>query len=131
MNRIFLSLLLFAIFLPMTAREPFGDYICRYIVTYNYQTRAKEYHSIYNPIKITHQGIRVKNTQQGEKTWYAKYQGTTILTNTGGSERFHNFYLTNQKVEFSISDRKLVQYKGKLYYMILFDGQVQLAEAMY
>lgn len=105
------------------AREPYGDYIVRYIVT-----NATTYYQIYNPLKITHMGIRVENTNAGVKVWEAKYQGPIRLTNQGGSERFHNFYLTNQHVEFNISDRKCVQYKGEWYYIIIFDGQVQLAE---
>lgn len=104
------------------AREPYGDYIARYIVT------KDAYYPIYNPLKITHVGIRVENTNAGTKTWIAKYQGPIRLTNTGGSERFHNFYLTNQYVEFNISDRKCAYYNGKWYYVIIFDGQIQLAE---
>lgn len=107
---------------------PYGDYISRWIVTFNPLTKAKTYLPIYNPIKITHQEIRVSNTNQGVKVWKAEYQGPIRLTNTGGSERFHNFYLTNLGVEFSISDRTITQYDGKSYYMIIFDGQVQLAE---
>ncbi len=104
------------------AREPYGDYICRYI--YDNGT----FHQIYNPLKITHHGIRVKNTNAGTKTWAAVYQGPIRLTNSHGSERFHNFYLTNQHVEFSISDKKGMYYNGKYYYVINFDGQWQLAE---
>ena len=73
-------------------------------------------------------GIRVENTNAGVKTWEAKYQGPIRITNKGGSERFHNFYLTNQYVEFNISDRKCAHYNDKWYYIIIFDGQVQLAE---
>lgn len=105
------------------AREPYGDYIVRYIVT-----DSNSYHPIYNPLKITRTGIRVENTNAGVKIWEAKYQGPIRLTNKGGSERFHNFYLKNQHVEFNISDRNCAQYKGRWYYIIIFDGQVQLAE---
>ena len=112
--------------LSISAREPYGDYISRYIVTEGYN-----YHPIYNPIKITHAGIRVENTNAGVKVWKAIYQGPIRLTNKGGSERFHNFYLTNQHVEFNISDRRCWPYKGKEYYMIIFDGQIQLAEPRY
>ena len=131
MKKMFLLLVLSVGVLSANAREPYGDYISRYIVIFDSQTNAKSYHSIYNPIKITHSGIRVSNTNQGVKTWEAKYQGPIRLTNAGGSERFHNFYLTNQRVEFSISDRAIVKYNGKWYYMIIFDGQVQLAESVY
>ena len=106
------------------AGEPYGDYVCRYIV------ENGRYHEIYNPIKITHYGIQVKNTNAGTKICKANYQGPIRLTNRGGSERFHNFYLTNQRVEFSISDRPCASYNGKKYYIINFDGQWQLAEAI-
>ena len=106
------------------AGEPYGDYVCRYIV------ENGRYHEIYNPIKITHYGIQVKNTNAGTKIWKANYQGPIRLTNRGGSERFHNFYLTNQRVEVSISDRPCASYNGKKYYISNFDGQWQLAEAI-
>ncbi len=131
MKKLLLLLMLSIGVLSVNAREPYGDYISRYIVSFDSQTCAKSYYPIYNPIKITHSGIRVSNTNQGVKTWEAKYQGPIRLTNAGGSERFHNFYLTNQRVEFSISDRAIVKYDGKWYYMIIFDGQVQLAESVY
>lgn len=125
-----LILLVFALMMVVgvaKAREPYGDYVCRYIVTY--QNGTCQYYSINNPIKITHQGIQVKNTNAGTKIWATKYQGPIRLTSSGGSERFHNFYLTNQHVEFDISDRPFYTYNGKTYYMIIFDGQVQLAES--
>jgi hypothetical protein len=112
-----------------SAKRPFGRYVSRFIVEKN--NGRMVYHSIYNPVTITSSGIEVKNTNKGTKTWAAKYQGPIRLTNTGGSERFHNFYLTNQHVEFNISDRPIHQYQGKSYYVIIFDGQIQLAEAVY
>lgn len=122
MKRKIVLWLFFMITIISQAREPYGDYIVRYIVT------DSAYHSIYNPLKITHVGIRVENTNFGTKFWEAEYKGAVYLTNSGGSEKFHKFYLTNQYVEFSISDRKCVSYKGKWYYIIIVDGQVQLAE---
>lgn len=115
--------------ISVNAREPYGDYICRYIVTD--VNGYKKYHPVYNPLKVTHYGLQVKNTNAGTKTWKATYQGTISLTNSAGSERFHNFYLVNQHVEFDISDRPVATYKGKTYYVIIFDGQWQLAEAVY
>ena len=110
------------------AREPYGDYVCRYV--FNNQTG--NLHSSYNPLKITHYGLQVKNTNAGTKTWEAKYQGPIRLTwRNGKSHRFHNFYLVNQRVEFSISDDPFITYNGKRYYVINFDGQWQLAEAIY
>ena len=124
MKRNIVMWLLFMIVInTIQAREPYGDYIVRYIVM-----DATDYYPVYNPIKITHMGIRVENTNAGVKTWEAKYQGPIRITNKGGSERFHNFYLTNQYVEFNISDRKCAHYNDKWYYIIIFDGQVQLAE---
>lgn len=125
MKKVILFLLLIVVVITAQAREPYGDYVCRYIV------ESGRYYSINNPIKITHYGIQVKNTNAGTKTWRANYQGPIRLTNRGGSERFHNFYLTNQHVEFSISDRPCAKYNGKNYYIIIFDGQLQLAEARY
>ena len=110
------------------AREPYGDYVCRYV--YNNQTGNLQ--SSYNPLKITRYGLQVKNTDAGTKTWEAKYQGPIRLTwRNGESHRFHNFYLVNQRVEFSISDDPFITYNGKRYYVINFDGQWQLAEAIY
>ena len=43
------------------AGEPYGDYVCRYIV------ENGRYHEIYNPIKITHYGIQVKTQMQVQK----------------------------------------------------------------
>lgn len=123
MKKVVTTWLSFLMAIFIQAREPYGDYIVRYIVT-----DAATYHPIYNPLKITHTGIRVENTNAGVKVWKATYQGPIRLTNKGGSERFHNFYLTNQHVEFNISDRACVYYKGKWYYIIIFDGQTQLAE---
>lgn len=125
MKKILLIFMLLIGVVAAQAREPYGDYICRYIV------EGGRYHLINNPIKITHYGIQVKNTNAGTKTSQANYQGPIRLTNRGGSERFHNFYLTNQHVEFSISDRPCANYNGKNYYIINFDGQWQLAEARY
>lgn len=123
MRRITFIFLLLLTSFTCLARDPFGDFICRYIVT-----NPNTYYQVYNPIKITHQGIQVKNTKQGTKTWEAKYQGVIRITNNGGSYRFHNFYLLNQHVEFSISEDAFMPYNGKKYHVIIFDGQVQLAE---
>lgn len=38
------------------------------------------------------------------------------------------FYLTNQHVSFKINNQKCVHYNRIGFYMIIFDGQVQLAE---
>ena len=124
MKKVFMILMLLLGVVTAEAREPYGDYVCRYIV------ENGRYHVIYNPVKITHYGIQVKNTNAGTKTWQAIYQGPIRLTNRGGSEIFHNFYLINQRVEFSISDRPCASFNGKKYYIINFDGQWQLAEAL-
>ena len=129
MKKSLFFILLFFVFSICEAREPYGDYICRYIITIESSKIVAT--KIYNPLKITHQGLEVKNTNKGTKTWYAKYQGVIRITNENGSYRFHNFYLTNQHVEFSISDLPFYPYNGKKYYMIIFDGQIQLAEPVY
>ena len=129
MKKVLFLLVLLASALTIHAREPYGDYIARYIVT---GTGANDYHAIYNPLKITHQGIQVKNTNAGVKTWVAHYEGPIRYINSKGakSERFHSFYLTNQHVYFSISDSPCERYNGKMYYIIIIDGQIQLAEAV-
>lgn len=111
------------------AREPYGDYVARYIVTM--ENGRPTYHSIYNPIKITHQGIQVKNTNAGTKTWTTHYNGPVRLHFQSGRQVVtHNFTLINQRVEFSISDQAIEYYNGKYYHVINFDGQYQLAEAI-
>lgn len=126
MKKYILFLLLLSVFSICEAREPYGDYICRYILTVKSNDVVAT--KIYNPLKITHQSLEVKNTNKGTKTWYTRYQGVIRITSQHGSYRFHNFYLTKQNVEFSISDTAFYPYNGKYYYMIIFDGQYQLAE---
>ncbi len=112
------------------ARESYGDYIARYIVTMD--NGQPIYYSIYNPVKITHQDIQVKNTNVGIKMWSTHYNGSVRLFFQGGHQIVtHNFTLTNQYVEFSISDQAIEQYNGKYYHVVNFDGQHQLAEAVY
>lgn len=111
------------------AREPYGDYVARYIVTV--ENGKPAYHPIYNPIKITHQGIQVKNTNVGTKTWATHYNGPVRLFFQSGRQVVtHNFTLINQHVELSISDQAIERYNGKYYHVINFDGQYQLAEAI-
>lgn len=125
MKKILLFFILLLGVVAAQARGPYGDYIYRYV--YNPYTRDLQ--SSYNPIKITHYGIQAKNTNAGTKTWEANYQGPIRLTwSNGKSHRFHNFYLVNQRVEFSISDEPFITRCGKKYYVINFDGQWQLAE---
>lgn len=129
MKKIILLLLLIVATISAYAREPYGDYIARYIVTM--ENGRPTYHSIYNPIKITHQGIQVKNTNAGTKTWATHYNGPVRLFFQSGRQVVtHNFTLTNQHVEFSISDQAIERYNGKYYHVINFDGQYQLAEAL-
>lgn len=126
MKKLILLLIVCLSTIVVNAREPYGDYICRYI----YNKYSGGLQTTYNPIKITHYVIQAKNTNAGTKTWEAKYQGPIRLTwRNGESHRFHNFYLVNQRVEFSISDEPFITYNGKRYYVINFDGQWQMAEA--
>lgn len=127
MKKIILLTAILLVAAASQAREPYGDYVCRYI----YNNYAGNMQSTNNPIKITHYGIQAKNTNAGTKTWEANYQGPIRLTwRNGENHRFHNFYLVNQRVEFSISDEPFVKYNGRKYYVINFDGQWQLAEAV-
>lgn len=129
MKKIILLLLVIIASISVYAREPYGDYIARYIVTMD--NGRPTYHAIYNPIKITHQGIQVKNTNAGTKTWATHYNGPVRLYFQSGRQVVtHNFTLTNQRVEFSISDQAIERYNGKYYHVINFDGQYQLAEAL-
>lgn len=112
------------------AREPYGDYISRYIITM--ENGRPTYRTIYNPIKITLQGIQVKNTNAGTKTWATHYNGPVrLFLQSGRQVVTHNFTLTNQHVEFSITDQAIERYNWKYYHVINFDGQYQLAEAVY
>lgn len=61
MKKILLIFMLLIGVVAAQAREPYGDYICRYIV------EGGRYHVINNPIKITHYGIQVKNTNAGQR----------------------------------------------------------------
>lgn len=54
MKKILLIFMLLIGVVAAQAREPYGDYICRYIV------EDGRYHVNNNPIKITHYGIQVK-----------------------------------------------------------------------
>lgn len=129
MKKIILLLVALVVSISCFAREPYGDYVARYIVVVNNGTPT--YHTIYNPIKITHQGIQVKNTNSGTKTWSATYQGPVRLHFQSGRQVVtHSFYLTNQRVEFNITDQAIERYNGKYYHVINFDGQYQLAEAL-
>ena len=74
MKKVIMILMLLLGVVTADAREPYGDYVCRYIV------EKGRYHKIYNPIKITHYGIQVKNTNAGTKIWQANYQGPIRLT---------------------------------------------------
>lgn len=128
MKKLILFILLLIGVVATEAREPYGDYVCRYV----YNNKTGNLQSSYNPLKITHYGIQAKNTNAGTKTWKANYQGSLTFTwRNGESHIFHNFYLENQHVEFSISDEPFMTYNGKRYYVINFDGQWQLAEASY
>ena len=68
MKKILLFFMLLLGVVAAQAREPYGDYICRYIV------ERVRYHAINNPIKITHYGIQVKNINARTETWQANYQ---------------------------------------------------------
>lgn len=128
MKKLVLFIMLLFGVVAVQAREPYGDYICQYI----FNPHTGNFQSSNNPIKITHYGIQVKNTNAGTKTWETKYQGPIRLTwSNGESHRFHNFYLVNQRVEFSISDEPFITHNGRKYYVINFDGQWQLACAIY
>lgn len=106
--------------------NPNHSYVSRYIVENS--GSQPTYHSIYNPITISSGSLYVKNTNAGDKRWDIRYLGSSN-TNLGGSyQSFHNFYLTNKGVNFNISDKPFYSYGGRKYYVIVFDGQMQLAE---
>lgn len=128
MKKLVLFIMLLIGVVSAQAREPYGDYVCQYI----FNPYTGNLQSSNNPIKITHYGIQVKNTNAGTKTWETQYQGPIRFTwSNGESHRFHNFYLVNQRVEFSISDEPFITHNGRKYYAINFDGQWQLAQARY
>lgn len=122
-------LILYSYGMPVTAQSPYGHYICRYILT---KDNNKVYcHNIYNPLTISHYGIRVENTNAGVKTWKIEYKGASYKScEIMGSNKylFHLLYLTNQFVNFWISDEPIFPLNRKSYFVINFDGQIQLAE---
>lgn len=117
--------LLFTCALCVKAENPYGHYIVKYILTKDYNTVT--YHPIYNPLTISHSGICVRNTNMGDKYWKTIYKGD-ISKKTGNTYQiFYKFYLSNQYVYFFISDMPFFRYKNTNYYVIRFDGQIQLA----
>lgn len=107
------------------AEKPYGHYIVKYIVTKD--NNIIQYHNIFNPLTITHSGISVKNTNTGDKYWQTTYQGWSDKKIGKTYEIFYKFYLPNQYVVFWISDRPFFRYNNTNYYVIRFDGQIQLA----
>ncbi len=106
--------------------SPYHSYVSRFIVENNGSQAT--YRRINNPITITSNSLYVKNTNAGDKRWDIRYLGSSN-TNLGGSyQSFHNFYLTNKGVNFNISEIPFYSYGGKKYYVIIIDGQIQLAE---
>ena len=106
--------------------NPYHSYVSRFIVENNGSQAT--YRRINNPITLTSNSLYVKNTNAGDKRWDIRYLGSSN-TNLGGSyQSFHNFYLTNKGVIFNISENPFYSYGGKKYYLIIFDGQIQLAE---
>ena len=127
MKKVLFILIAITTTILIQAREPYGEYIARYIVT----NTGNTVYPIYNPLKITHTGIQAKNTNAGTKVWMTTYQGTFSYIYKGQKIKMHNFYFTKQNIEFSISDCSIVSYNGKQYYLINFDSQWQLAEVLY
>lgn len=111
--------------LYVKAEKPYGHYIAKYIITKDYNNF--NYHPIYNPLTISHTGILVRNTNAGDKCWKTEYLGPYNKKLGRTIEVFHKFYLTNQYVYFFISDRPFFRYKNTYFYVIRFDGQIQLA----
>lgn len=106
--------------LHVNAQSPFGHYICRYILTKD--NSRVNYHRIYNPLTISHYGIRVENTNAGVKTWKTEYKGTFYKKIGSKLYLFHKLYLTNQFVIFWISDKPVFLLNGEKYFVIKIDG---------
>lgn len=73
MKKVILFLLLIVVVITAQAREPYGDYVCRYIV------ESGRYYSINNPIKITHYGIQVKKHKCRNQDVEGKLSGTNTI----------------------------------------------------
>ncbi len=108
------------------ARNPVGYYYVKYIA---YNNNGKTDLAVSKrTVYVEKNKITAFNTLQGKKYWEVKYLGMVNMSKYGNFS-FHKFYLKNKGMYFYVSDERMITGKdGRLYYMIEFDGQVQLAD---
>ncbi len=126
MRRIIVLFAITMCFVIANARNPIGYYNVKYIA---YNNGGKTDLAVSKrTIYVDKHKITALNTPQGKKYWEVNYLGTVNMSKYGNFS-FHKFYLTNKGVYFYVSDEKMITGKdGRLYYLIEFDGQVQLAD---
>lgn len=124
-----LSTLFFLAFIcvsPILARNPVGYYKVKYVA---YNNNGKTDVAVSErTLRVDETRLTVLNTPQGLKYWEVNYQGKVNLSRFNNFT-FHKYYLVNKHVYCYISDDRVIEGKdGRIYYLIEFDGQVQLAD---
>ena len=80
-------------------------------------------------VDLTQNKVTVYGTTSGTKTFTIQYQGTTTLKKWG-TKKFHKFYFVYKNIYMYVSDEKIIRYpdkKSNLYYIIILDGEIQIA----
>jgi len=123
--RFFFLFLFWGCALSMSARNPYGCYKTKYVLfNNNGKTDASPSE---RTIYVSENSISVPQTSTGSKRWDVKYLGVINYAKYKNLA-FHKFYFINKKVYCYISDEKVFQMNGRLYYIIEFDGQTQIAD---
>ena len=126
MKRFILILLALMSLVILQARNPVGYYYVKYVV-YNNNGKtdlSKSERTLY----LEKDKLTVLNTPQGRKNWELEYLGLVNLSRYNNFA-FHKYYLINKNVYFYVSDERMIEgYNRHVYYLIEFDGQVQLAD---
>lgn len=118
--------LLMSVCCMVEARSPYTRYDIEY-VSDAYGMKSGFGRDGKHSIKLTNTGSAyVYSPQKPDKRWDIEYQGKYTLSKWG-DKTFHRFYLTNHRVYLYVSDEKIYNKDGILYYVIDFNGQTQLA----
>lgn len=121
MQKIFLilSLITFMAYPIKATPPPTKTYTIKYIM----DSRGNISHSLAS-VTVTDSRITVKRNDY-TKYWDCQYLGTFEMQ--PDKVKYRVYYLTNLKVNFSVSESKIIEYNGTYYYHINFDGEGQLA----